>query len=91
METTVNRTRVEAFLRKQVGRFVGLDFVKQDGSERKLNGRLGVHKHLAGGSSTIDHSMPYLVVYDVKAPGYRAVNLETISRIRAQKHCIDVR
>lgn len=81
----LRRVHLQDFLVKQAGRFVGLDFVKVDGSDRSLSGRLGVRKHLKGGTSTVSGSdRPYLVVYDVKAKGYRAVNLETVSVVRAQ-------
>lgn len=46
----VHRINLKDLLHKQVGRFVGVDFIKKDGSARKLNGRLGVVvKHLKGG------------------------------------------
>lgn len=84
-DVDLHRVNLEQFLRKQVGRFVGLDFVKVDGTGRSLNGRLGVTKHLKGGTNTVQaNDRPYLVVYDVKTPGYRAVNLATVSMVRAQ-------
>ena len=80
----VHRINLKDLLHKQVGRFVGVDFIKKDGSARKLNGRLGVVKHLKGGDNmTESESRPYLVIYDVKTPGYRAVNLATVSAVRA--------
>ena len=63
------------------GRMVTVTFVKKDGTLRTLNGRLGVKKHLKGGSSTLDPAK-YITIYDVKAAGYRAVNRDTIKGLR---------
>jgi len=84
-DADLHRVHLQDFLFKQVGRFVGLDFIKVEGQARSLNGRLGVRKHLKGGVSThASDARPYLVVYDVKTRGYRAVNLATVSAVRAQ-------
>lgn len=80
----VHRVHLEDLFLKQMGRFVGVDFIKKDGTVRQLNGRLGVVKHLKGGTNTVESAAtPYLVIYDVKTPGYRAVNLATVGRVRA--------
>jgi len=85
-EDVVRRVNLRDFMFKQVGKFVTIDFVKNDGTDRMLNGRLGVRKHLKGGDSTLAGAdKPYLVVYDMKAKGYRAVNLETVKEVRAQR------
>lgn len=84
-EAQLHRVNLQDFLFKQVGKFVGLDFTKIDGSDRTLNGRLGVRKHLKGGTNTVvADDRPYLVVYDVNGKGYRAVNLATVMEVRAQ-------
>lgn len=84
----IHRTKLRDFLRGQVGKFVGLDFAKVDGTSRSLNGRLGVRKHLKGGHNNLAGSaQPYLVMYDVKTPGYRAVNLATVGQVRANRKC----
>lgn len=80
----LHRVQLQEFLRKLKGRFVGVDFVKQDGSPRMLNGRLGVHQHLQGGDNKVeaDHR-PYLTIFDVQSGGYRTLNLATVSGLRA--------
>jgi hypothetical protein len=84
-EASLHRVNLHDFLVKQVGRFVTLDFTKVDGADRTLNGRLGVRKHLKGGTNKVAAAdRPYLVVYDVKTKGYRAVNLATVIEVRAQ-------
>ena len=59
------------------GRFLTIEFLKKDGSLRKINGRLGVKKYLAGGSSTLDQSK-FIIIYDLIAKGYRAINKSSI-------------
>lgn len=89
----VHRVNLSAFLQKQDGRFVGLTFTKVDGQPRKLNGRLGVRKHLKTEdtvATTAADSLPYVVIYDMRARGYRAVNLATLTEIRAQRQKMHV-
>lgn len=62
------------------GQFFTVVFVKKDGTERTMNCRIGVTKHLKGGTSTLNPEQ-YLTVYDMKSEGYRAVNLSTIVSI----------
>lgn len=85
LRENLHRVNLAKFLAAQMGKFVGVDFVKKDGEVRSLNGRLGVRKHLAGGVNVVEAvDRPYLVVYDVKNVGYRTVNLATVDTVRAQ-------
>ena len=59
------------------GRFFTVCFTKKDGSERVLNGRLGVTYALKGGECTLDRSK-FLIVYDMAKKTYRAVNRDSI-------------
>lgn len=81
----IHRVGLRSFMEKQEGRFVTVEFTKQDGSHRVLNGRLGVVAPSKGGDNKVeaDHR-PYLTVFDVKAAGYRTVDLSTVGRVRAQ-------
>jgi hypothetical protein len=62
------------------GKILTVVFVKKDGTERVLNGRLGVTKHLHGGKKTTGEE--YLTIFDVKNGGYRSVNKSTIKEVR---------
>lgn len=85
-DATLHRVQLQKFLQALDGRFIGVDFVKQDGTCRKLNGRLGVHSHQRGGvNNTCADSRPYLTVFDVKSMGYRTLNLATVSAVRADR------
>ncbi len=63
------------------GKFVTVTFTKKDGSERVLNGRLGVTKHLKGGINTVDLDK-FVVIYDMQAEGYRSINRQTIKSVK---------
>lgn len=65
------------------GKMVTVSFIKQDGSLRVLNGRLGVKKYLKGGKSSVDAN-EYISIYDVQNKGYRSVNRNTIVALRMQ-------
>ena len=64
------------------GQFFTVTFMKKNGDLRKMNCRLGVTKHLKGGKSTTDHVPRLMTVYDVKANGYRCINMETVQEIK---------
>ena len=61
-------------------KFFTIEFVKADGSLRKLNGRLGVKKHIKGGRDC-NTDKRIMTVYDNYAKGYRNVNLSTINYV----------
>ena len=56
-------------------------FIKKDGTERKMTCRFGVKKHLKGGKSTLDENKFY-IVYSMADKDYRAVNKETVFRVK---------
>lgn len=74
------RMTKQELLRKKLGsKFFTVTFTKKDGSVRKLNGRLGVTKHLRGGEKTYsDVSINAITVFDLVAKGYRTVKLDNV-------------
>lgn len=68
--------KVERILNSN-GKIFTVTFLKKDGTVRILNGRLGVTKHLKGGECTLDKDR-FIIVYDLKSEGYRAVDKESI-------------
>lgn len=72
---------ISDFIAQSKGRFLTVEFIKKDGSLRRLNGRTGVTKHLKGGTSTVDHNK-YLVMYDNASAGYRCINKEAIVSVK---------
>ena len=71
---------LDEIILQSAGRFVTVVFEKKDGTLRTLTGRLGVTKHLKGGTSTLNPNQ-YITIYDVVNKGYRAVNRETIRSV----------
>ncbi len=71
------------YIAERVGdKFFTVTFVKANGEERTLTGRLGVTKHTSSGKTKdIHHNNKYLCVYDTVKKGYRNVNVDTISEL----------
>lgn len=63
------------------GKIMTVKFVKKDGSLRVMNCRLGVTKHLKGGTSTLNPDK-FITVYDLKSEGYRAIDKESILDVK---------
>ena len=72
--------KLDQLILNSEGRFITVEFIKKDGSLRKLTGRVGVKKHLKGGVSTLDANK-FITIYDVQAEGYRAINRDTIKSL----------
>lgn len=76
-----------AQIRKLVGsKIFSVIFTKKDGTSRKMHCKLGVKKHLKGGTKKYDtEQLNYLTVYDLKKRAYRTVNLNTLEQIKCGK------
>lgn len=70
-----------SLIEKSNGKMLTVTFIKQDGSERILNGRIGVRKYIKG-STLNKNSSDYITMYDVQNKGYRSVNRDTIVAVR---------
>lgn len=65
------------------GKIFTVEFIKKDGTLRKMNARLGVKKHLKGGTLAFDPSERNLLpVFDMQKEGYRMINASTILTIK---------
>ena len=64
------------------GKFFSVEFIKQDGSLRKMNCRMGVAKDLKGGVNSCAKHDEYVTVYDMVNKGYRNINLETLKSVK---------
>lgn len=75
----MNKTQIK----KLVGnKFFTVTFTKANGELRTMNARLGVTKHLQGGTKKYD-KQNLLTVFDVTKKGYRTVNIDAIQELRA--------
>ena len=65
------------------GKIFTVEFIKKDGTLRKMNARVGVKKHLKGGTLAFDPSERNLLpVFDMQKEGYRMINASTILNIK---------
>jgi hypothetical protein len=78
----LNLVNLRELLMTSGGTFVGITFTKKDGSVRNLNGRLFVSKGVKGTGMKLGLGSPMIRIYDVKADGFRTVNLQTTKSLR---------
>jgi len=78
------RSKLTSIINETGGKFFAVKFHKVDGSIRKMNCRIGVHKFLKGGElSYLPVDKPNLrIVFDVKSSGYRTINLDKVFYIK---------
>lgn len=76
------KTEVNTFKNLVGGKIFSVEFIKKDGTIRKMTCRLGVTKHLKGGELTYNAAEKnYLIVYDIKTENYRTINLNTLQKL----------
>jgi hypothetical protein len=70
-------------LRELVGnKIFSVEFIKKNGTLRKMVCRLGVKKHLKGGELGYDpEALNYLTVFDLQSEEYRTINVNTLKSI----------
>ena len=79
---------MKAFKQEQLRQLVGdkiftAKFIKKNGEERVMNCRLGVTKHLKGGTMKHDpSSLNHLVVFDMQKKEYRTINVDTLVELK---------
>lgn len=69
------------------GKTFTVEFVKKDWTIRKMNCRLGVHKHLKGGKlayNPLDKGM--INVFDMQKKEYRMINFNTLKTLTIDKN-----
>jgi hypothetical protein len=65
------------------GKFFTIEFIKNDGTIRKMNARLGVNKYVNGkGKKFNDDDYNLMTVYDVKKKEYRSFKLDKLKSIK---------
>jgi len=60
-----------------------VEFIKKDGSIRKMQARTGVQKGLTGAGSSYGQAAKdtYVTLYDMQKGAYRSVNRDTIQKL----------
>lgn len=75
--------RTHELIRESNGRIFTVEFIKKDGSLRKMTARLGVKKGLTGKGMRYDPiERGLLPVWDMQKKDYRMVNLRTIQSLK---------
>ena len=75
----------EQFKDELGGKLFSVEFIKKDGTLRKMTARLGVTKHLKGVGMRYDAiSKGLLPVYDMQKQSYRTINLDTILKLKVK-------
>ena len=68
---------LKAMIKSTKGRFFSAEFIKSDGSKRKIVARVGCHIGVKGTSNRKQKDR-LITVYEPKVKGYRTINLETL-------------
>ena len=63
------------------GRFFSAEFIKANGSKRKIVARVGCHIGVKG-TSNRKPKENLVIVYEPKVKGYRTINLETLQNFK---------
>ena len=70
---------LKAMIKSTKGRFFSAEFIKANGSKRKIVARVGCHIGVKGvGRKNIKENL--VTVYEPKGKGYRTINLETLQQ-----------
>ena len=70
---------LKAMVKSSKGKFFSAEFIKADGSKRKIIARVGCHIGVKG-TSNRKQKYNLVTVYEPKVKGYRTINLETLQQ-----------
>jgi len=82
---TLSRFKVDEIIKSTHGKIFSCEFIKKDGTLRKMVARIGVKKNLKGGKNGVSEKNSLVTVHDMIAGGYRMINLATVQAVRANK------
>ena len=68
---------IKAMVKSSKGRIFSAEFIKADGSKRKIVARVGCHIGVKG-TSNRKQKEHLIAVYEPKTKGWRTINLETL-------------
>ncbi len=88
----INKQEAFSLINKNNNSIFNVRFVKKDGTERSMNARLSVKKHLKGGSMTYDPTKNgFIIAFDMNAKGYRTINTHTLTNLNLNGNKYTVR
>ena len=68
---------IKAMVKSSKGKFFSADFIKADGSKRKIVARVGCHIGVKG-TSNRKQKEHLIAVYEPKTKGWRTINVDTM-------------
>lgn len=78
-------THKEAINLIKSGKFFSAEFIKKDGSVRRIHARTGVHKYLTGRGRTWNpEDKGYITVWDAKKEQYRMLNTKRLLMVNGK-------
>ena len=72
---------LKAMIKTTKGKFFSAEFIKSDGSMRKIVARVGCHKGVKGTGRKLKKEH-LIAVYEPKTKGWRTINLETLQHFK---------
>ena len=78
----VSRFKTMELIKATNGKIFACEFIKKDGSLRKMVARLAVAKNLKGGKNGASEKNSLMTVWDMVAGGYRMINLSTLTALK---------
>jgi hypothetical protein len=78
----MKKEQIKQLIKQSKGKFFSAYFIKKNNEVRQINCRVGVVKYLKGGDKTTIDYPNLICVYDVKAKGYRNINLDTLLALK---------
>ena len=72
---------LKAMIKSTKGKFFSAEFIKANGSKRKIIARVGCHIGVKG-TSNRKQKENLVTVYEPKVKGYRTINLETLQNFK---------
>lgn len=80
---TIGRVEAATLVKNTNGKIFSATYIKKDGSERTLTGKLGVTKGVKGTGTSPDVSSIGMVrLYDMVGKGWKMLNLQTVSQVK---------
>lgn len=86
----INKNKAVELIHSTNGKLFTVTFLKKNGTERTINGRLGVSKGVKGTGKNNGIALGYISMYDVQEKGFKMVNSRTITELRTNKTIYNV-
>lgn len=78
---TITRSKALELIYSSNGKFFSTTWIKKDGTERTINGRLKVTKGTKGGKNNAT-GMGYITMYSMKDKGFKNVDTRTQTELK---------